>query len=198
MLSDDELLLIHYLDRNAPDAKRWNLSPAALFLEANIRWFIGERVVRAQGTRALNVGIGVGEHDDWLGLHLEGWGSLTSLDIDDEVCRIFSLRQRKEGHPNASVVIHADNLDENLRLGPFDLVTVIGSTLQETGDPRKALRACQGLVAHDGAIFVSAFEPQMPLQQVRELLDGYSTGDVRIIDEVLGCYVVYARVDRSP
>jgi hypothetical protein len=96
-------LLARYIERGS---EPWNLSPEAAYLDYRLRAWAAELVppvVRA----ALNVGIGEGSWDDYLGHLLAGRAALTSLDIDPRVCEMLAYRQRREGHPNPSRVICA-------------------------------------------------------------------------------------------
>ena len=63
---------------------------------------------------------------------------LTSVDMDPEICRIFQLRQRMEGHSNPSRVVCEDFLAYK-QPNAFDLLTIIGSTLNQMGKTQQAL-----------------------------------------------------------
>ncbi len=136
------------------DARRWNLSAERLYIDCWTRFFLRERIDPAACARACNVGIGDGEWDDWLGYWLLDHGSLTSVDIDEQIVASLGERQREAGHPNPARVIHGDLLRASL--GPFDLVTVVGSTLQETHTPAQALRAAVQLVRPGGWLYATA------------------------------------------
>jgi hypothetical protein len=107
--------------------------------------------------RVLNVGIGVGEWDDYVGYWLAGKGKLTSLDVYKPICDLFAYRQQREQHPYAARVVCAD-IRSPPKLTPFDLVTMIGSTSREAGDHVRALDGCLALVASAGALFYMDFE----------------------------------------
>ncbi len=151
MVGDAELLA-HYLERHGPEAQRWNLSPESLLIELEIRRFFRERVVHRPGLRICNIGIGVGEWDDYLGYWLDGRGTLTSVDRDADICALFEYRQRREGHPYPGRVVCADVLSDSLQAGAFDIVTCIGSTLHEMGDQRRGLDCMRRLLAPGGVL----------------------------------------------
>ena len=138
----------------SPDEQRWNLSPERLYIDCWTRAFLRERLDPADCGQTCNVGIGVGEWDDWLGYWLLGHGTLASVDIDERIVEGLSIRQRRQGHPNPARVIHGDLLQATL--GPFDLVTVVGSTLQETHAPAQALRAAVSWVRPGGWLYATA------------------------------------------
>jgi hypothetical protein len=102
------------------EAYQWNLSPASLYLELETREFLTKHFNVFNGMKALNIGIGVGEWDDYIGYLLNDAGSLTSIDIDSVICEDFLTCELPQDH--------------------YDLVTMIGSALQETGEYRKGLQ----------------------------------------------------------
>lgn len=157
---DSKRLLDYYLARGGPEAQRWNLSPENLAAELSCRTLVREWVKPKRGFTACNVGIGVGEWDDYLGLWLEGRGKLTSVDSDKEVCDVFRYRQRRERHPNPARVLCRDLLAEHPTIGTFDLVTLIGSTGSEAGSFRAAVAAGLRLLKPGGNLFTLGFHRQ--------------------------------------
>lgn len=148
--SDDADLLKHYLERGR---EPWNVSLEASWLDYELRAYIAARLPAKRPLRVCNVGIGVGLFDDWLGHHLAS--SITSVDRDSEICRIFTLRQRREQHPHPARVIYGDVRDGVLAGMHFDVITVVGSTLDESGDRGETLRALQESLAPDGVLLVA-------------------------------------------
>jgi hypothetical protein len=80
---------------------------------------------------------------------------VTSVDRDPAICRLFALRQRRERHPYPARVVCCDVRDGALGDAKFDLVTVVGSTLAESGDRGETLRALQRHVAPGGELLVA-------------------------------------------
>lgn len=154
---NDRRLLKFYLERGAPEAQRWNLSPGNLAAELSSRTLLSDWVKPRRGFAACNLGIGVGEWDDYLGYWLEGRGTLTSIDDDRSVCDVFRHRQRREHHPNPSRVFCRDFLAEPAVPGAYDLVTLIGTTASETGNLRAAVAACFRLLRPNGRLFYMDF-----------------------------------------
>lgn len=148
------------------EAERWNLSPERLYIDTWTRWFLRERLPWDDIETACNVGIGQGDFDDWLGFALGSDAELVSIDRDPHVVATFQARQRDEGHPNAADALH-DELFTTSR-GPFDLVTVTGSVLQETGDPARSLDALLRLVAPGGWLYAVVLHELGP----DDVLDG--------------------------
>lgn len=142
----DSDLLRFYVEKGHSDAARWNLSPECAYLDYRLRTWAKELIVPCHGIRVCNVGIGVGEWDDFLGYHIDGKGQLVSIDVDEMICDVFRLRQEHEKHPNSAQVINADLL-KLPALDPFDVITMIGSTAGEIGEKDKAIAVLAGLLA---------------------------------------------------
>ena len=149
-VSEDSELLAHYIARGR---EAWNTSLEAAWLDYELRAFVKARLPARRPLSVLNVGIGVGLFDDWLG-HAVG-GRITSVDRDPEICRIFELRQRREDHPHPARVICGDVRDGVLGTEKFDVITVVGSTLEESGDRGATRRALQAALAPAGVLLVA-------------------------------------------
>ena len=154
----DTDLLQYYLELHSPDgAAEHNLSPECLYTEFCMGDAIRTRLKPWPGMRILNVGIGVGDWDDFLGYWAHNYGTLVSVDIDEGICNLFRFRQEREKHPNPSRVICQDILATRLRKSSFDIVTMVGSTADETGNASAALDACFRLVKQQGYLFLMLF-----------------------------------------
>ncbi len=106
------------------------------------------------GMKVCNIGIGVGEWDDFLGYWLERSGSLVSIDSDSEICNLLIERQQVEKHPNPSKVICSDVKNLSTMREFFNVVTIIGSTLTEDGSPNEFLLAASSLLKRGGILFL--------------------------------------------
>ncbi|NIA14173.1 MAG: methyltransferase domain-containing protein [Nitrospiraceae bacterium] len=155
---NDKDLLRHYLKMKGPDAARWNLSPECLYLEFRMRAAIKSYLVPFAGMGVLNVGIGVGEWDDFLGYWIKDFGSLTSVDIDKSICSLFRYRQRRERHANPSSVVCEDILKTELPRRSFDVVTVVGSTFEEVGETPALFSVCMDLLRPGGRLFAAPID----------------------------------------
>lgn len=153
----DEHLLKFYLDLHSSEAYEWNMSPDCLYVEYITRQYVRTSIGVFDGMKVCNIGIGVGEWDDYLGYMLNGKGNLTSVDIDSDICDMFRYRQLRERHPNPSNVICMDILDPVLPANEFDLVTVIGSTVKQTGQYQRTLQSCFDLLNPGGVLIYMDF-----------------------------------------
>jgi SAM-dependent methyltransferase len=151
---DDTALLDHYLARGG---EAWNTSTDATWLEYTLRDWVEPLIPSHRPRVACNVGIGVGTWDDWLGNVLATGDQLLSLDRDPEICRLFALRQARERHALPARVVCGDVLDGVLPDRTFDLITVVGSTLDEIGVSRRrdAMDALVRALAPRGRLIVA-------------------------------------------
>ncbi|WP_282942346.1 class I SAM-dependent methyltransferase [Paenibacillus sp. RC67] len=156
----------YYLALKNPDAGEWNGSPACIYTELVTRDYIRKSFAITDGLQLCNVGIGTGDWDDYLGYWLNGKGSVTSIDIDSEICELFAYRQQREGHPNPSKVVCESILESCLPKEQFDIVTLSGSTVRETGDFCSCLDACIGLLKQGGSMMFMAGLKYTPIQML--------------------------------
>lgn len=162
----EERLMRYYLELRSPEAGEWNLSPACLHAEMITRDYVRQSFVLTNGFQVCNVGIGTGDWDDYLGYWLKNHGQLTSIDIDSDICDIFAYRQRREGHPNPSSVLSKSIFDSGLPQGKFDLVTLIGSAVNETMDFERCLDSCMCLLNIGGHIMYMANMKHTPVERL--------------------------------
>jgi SAM-dependent methyltransferase len=150
MTAETTELLAHYLARGR---EPWNVSLEASWLDYELRAWVRPRLPSGWPVRACNIGIGVGLWDDWLGHELGV--AITSVDTDHEICRTFAMRQRREGHPFPARVRCGDPRDGILGRERFDVVTIVGSTLAETGDRPGLERAARAALVPSGVLLVA-------------------------------------------
>lgn len=168
---NDQTLLKYYLNMREPEAYQWNMSPRSLYLEFETRDFLSRNFEVFVGMKACNIGIGVGKWDDYLGYFLKGNGQLTSIDIDQEICEIFGFRQRREGHTNPSVVICSDFLGCELPAMEYDLVTMIGSALNEIRVYRKTFEKISKMMKPNGQFLYMDFNKYHKKEELLSKLD---------------------------
>jgi hypothetical protein len=144
---EDAELLDHYVRRGA---EPWNHSLEAAWLDYELRSFVLSKLPARRPLAVCNVGIGVGLWDDWLG-HVIG-APITSVDRDPAVCRILALRQQRERHPFPSIVLCGDVCAGVLGARRFDVITVIGSPLDEQNDRGRMLSALRFALTPGGLL----------------------------------------------
>jgi len=150
LTTSESELLAHYLERGG---EPWNVSLEAAWLDYELRAWIRPRLPGGWPVRVCNLGIGVGLFDDWLGHELGA--VITSVDRDPQICRTFAARQRRERHPFPARVRCGDACDGILGVACFDAITIVGSTLAETGDRAELERAAVAALVPGGTLLVA-------------------------------------------
>lgn len=186
----DEKLFEYYLELKSPEAGLWNTSPQCIHTELITRDYIRSFFVVTNGIQVCNVGIGTGDWDDYLGYWINGKGSLTSIEIDQDICELFAYRQARERHPNPSKVICKSIFETELHKEKFDIVTLIGSTINEIGDFQKCLDACFKLLKQGGYLMFMTHLKYSP----KEMIEGYT----RDSDYLLEKYDTYVDFPEYP
>lgn len=153
---DAAFLLKTYAQMYDPEAGPWNLSVANRYLEYRFADFFEKHFEITDGMDLCNIGIGAGEWDRYLSYKLRG-GTLTSIDRLEIVCRQLEKRLICEGNPNPVQVICADVMELDLK-GRFDIVTMVGSTVQESGMGIKLLEQAMTFTKPGGAIYYQTLE----------------------------------------
>jgi SAM-dependent methyltransferase len=198
---DDSRLLRIYAAVYGPEAGPWNLSPRRIYIDYQTRRHLLELLETAfdgrSGLRVCNVGIGQGDWDLFLSYALSGRGSLTSVDLQTDICEMLSARLVAERHPNAIRILNEDILRTSLAPGSFDLVTAVGSTAAEGGDPWNFLDACLARLVPGGVLFLTAIADQVPRDDLDRYLSRLSVNldiDALFEDHEIPFYVLAARV----
>lgn len=166
----DGKLLQYYLELKSPEAGVWNTSPQCIHTELVTRDYMRRNFTLTKGIQVCNVGIGTGDWDDYLGYWLKDIGSLTSIEIDKEICEIFTYRQARERHPNPSQVICKSIFDSELPKESFDIVTLIGSAINEIGEFKMCMDACFNLLKPGGNLMFMAHLKSSPSKMIMEYL----------------------------
>ncbi len=141
-----------YGGQYGPEAGPWNLSLESKYLEYAITRFFEENFTLPKNVGACNVGIGAGYWDRYLSYRPE-ISELVSVDIDSDICADFKACLENEGNPNPVTVLARDVLDCGELRGRFDLVTMIGSTLRETGKFEAVLGMVLSLAKPGGSVY---------------------------------------------
>ena len=159
-ITDDDrgFLLSTYGRMYGPEAGPWNLSVANRYLEYRFADFFEKHFAVIGGMEICNIGIGAGEWDRYLSYHIKG-GRLTSIDRLEICCCQLEKRLIWEGNPNPVRVICADALDLDFR-EEFDLVTMVGTTGQESGNSMALLEQATAFLKPGGQLYYQSLEAQ--------------------------------------
>lgn len=164
---DRDFLLKTYSQVYAPEAGPWNLSVENKYLEYRFARFFRDHFPISIGGDICNVGIGAGAWDRFLAYQLNG-GTLVSIDDDPLCCRQLRDGLAFEGNPNSVRVICADAMTLDLD-GQFPIVTMVGSTIANSGLGLRLLEQALSFVHPGGRMFYQAINPCESMDDVIRL-----------------------------
>lgn len=112
----------------------------------------------------------MGAWDDFVGYWLRDRGTLTSVDRDPAICEAMRYRQTRERHLWPATVVCANVLDRQaLAAGSFDLVTIVGSTIAESGVSFDTfLEAAFALLQPEGRLLYADLTHNFPADQFEQ------------------------------
>lgn len=154
--SNTEFLLRTYSQMYAPEAGPWNLSVENKYLEYRFADFFEKHFVVSDDTNICNIGIGAGEWDIYLSYKLKN-GSLTSIDQLELCCRQLEQRLFCERNPNVVKIVCSDVMDLEFSR-QFDIVTMVGTTVIESGIGLALLEKAISFVKVGGAIYYQSLD----------------------------------------
>lgn len=155
---DRDFLLRTYSQMYAPEAGPWNLSVENKYLEYRFAQVFRDHFPVKEGAELCNIGIGAGAWDRSLSYQLKG-GTLTSIDMDPLCCRQLREGLRFEENPNAVEVLCADAMTLDLT-GQCDIVTLVGSTVTESGLGLRLLERAMTFLKPGGRLFYQSIGPE--------------------------------------
>ncbi len=166
---DKDFLLKMYCVQFGPEAGPWNLGVVNKYLEYRITAFFEENFLVRPDTNLCNIGIGAGYWDRYLSYQLTG-GKLTSIDIDEQCCRQLREGLSWEENPNPVEVICADVMTLHMQ-DEFQIVTLVGSTLRESGQGIALLEKAMHMVASGGELYLQILDATLELQPLTEVAE---------------------------
>ncbi|WP_236633974.1 class I SAM-dependent methyltransferase [Paenibacillus polymyxa] len=170
MNKDDEKLLQYYLELKGPSAGEWNSSPQCIHTQLVTREYVKKTFDIFDEIQVCNCWYRNWRLGRYLGYWLKGRGGLTSIDIDESICEIFEYRQQRERHPNPSKVLCRSIFDFDLPQEAFDIVTIIRSAINETGNFKKCLDSCFSIIKHGGYLMFMASLKYTPVEMLEEYI----------------------------
>lgn len=150
---DKDFLLDVYGRCWDPEAGPFNLSVENKYLEYQIAKFFEDHFSVAEGADICNIGVGAGYWDRYLSYKLRG-GSLTSVDVLADCCWALREGLENEKNPNRVTVINADVMTLAGMEGSFDIITMIGSTVRESGLGAAIVEKALSMVRPGGCLYL--------------------------------------------
>lgn len=164
---DKEFLLRSYGEVYNPECGPWNLSLKSKWLEYEITNFFESNFNKENLNYIANIGIGVGVWDRYLAYWMAIDSVLVSIDKDKECCYQLELGLLNEGNPNKVIIVNEDIMNYSC-FYKFDLVTMIGSTRNESGLYNDIFKKSFRMLSTKGSLFYSSLDKY---ERKDELLD---------------------------
>ena len=165
-------VLAHYVSYYDSLAGPSNLAPGTLYViyryRRHFKAIIGEYFGDSADLRVCNVGIGQGDWDLYLSFELGAKGKLTSVEIRTDSYEVHKDRLEIQKHPYEVEVLNEDVNETSLPPESFDFLTIVGSTLNESGKYHETLDSCIRLIKPNGVLFYSDFPKYHALSQFFE------------------------------
>ncbi len=134
--------------------------------------------------------------DRYLSYRIKG-GSLTSIDRLEICCRQLEERLVFEENPNNVTVICADAMALALE-GKFEIVTMVGSTLRESGSGFGLLETAMGFVKTGGSLYFQSIESTENCSDVIQLAFRHGLKLAAFWeDDTYGIHCRYYKFDRT-
>ena len=134
------------------EAGEWNTSLSNKYLEYMITRFFEENFVIKPDLDILNIGIGAGYWDRYLSFKVPE-GSLTSIDIDGVCADNLKLCLANENNTERVTILCDDAITYRFDK-KFDIITMIGSTVDESGNAEAIIRNAVSFLKEDGALYL--------------------------------------------
>lgn len=151
----------HYISFYDALAGPSNLAPETLYIiyryrrhfKSILNLYFGD----ATDLSVCNVGIGQGDWDLYVSFELGSKGKLTSIEIRTDSYEVHKDRLEIQKHPYDVEVLNEDVNATSLPPESVDLLTIVGSTVQESGKYQETLDSCIGLIRSGGVLFYADF-----------------------------------------
>lgn len=193
---DKDFLLQFYGSMYDSEAGPWNLSVENKYLEYMITKFFEENFVVKEGADICNVGIGAGFWDRYLSYKLDR-GTLTSIDIDEEICRTLEAGLINEKNPNKVNVIHSDVMAVKHLEESFDIVTMVGSARMESGLYESIIEKVFSFVKEGGALYYQSLDKSETREELESLCEKNGMKVENYLqDDSYGCTAQYWKIVR--
>lgn len=149
-------LLRVYGDCWGGEAGEWNTSVQNKYLECMFARFLEENFEIKPDDSILNIGIGAGYWDRYLSYKVPD-GSLTTVDIDSTCAENLKACLQNEKNNNPVNIICADAISHDFGQR-YDLVTMVGSSVVESGRAESIITKAFSLVKEDGAFYLQILQ----------------------------------------
>ena len=169
-INDKQYILKAYGEMYNSDCGPWNLSLTSKWIEYEITKFFEENFNISEESVIANIGIGAGYWDRYLSYKMPKSSVLVSIDKDYECCKQLKLSLINEENPNKVEIINEDVILLNSSY-KFDLITMIGSTVTESGLYIDIINKALNMLKDRGALFYNSINIRETKDKLMNAID---------------------------
>lgn len=167
--SQKDYILEYYGEFYNEECGKWNTSLKSKWYDYKINEYFEENFDLKEAKNICNIGIGPGHWDRYLSYHMSGDCKLVSVDIDPDITETFRLCLENEQNKRNIEIINKDIFDYNPK-EKFDIITMIGSAVQEIGFYKKIFEKATSMLDNGGQLFYSCVTKEETREELIEAL----------------------------
>ena len=154
---EKDYILEYYSEFNNEECGRWNTSLKSKWYDYKITEYFEKYFSFRLAKSICNIGIGPGHWDRYLSYHMNDECKLISIDIDSDITETFRLCLENEQNNRNIEIINKDLFDYS-PVDKFDIITMIGSTVQEIGLYKETFNKVSSMLTERGEVFYSCVD----------------------------------------
>lgn len=168
---EKDYILEYYSEFNNEECGKWNTSLKSKWYDYKITEYFEEKFNLKCAKAICNIGIGPGHWDRYLSYHMNDNCRLISVDIDTDITETFRLCLENEQNNRNIEIINIDIFEYNPK-DKFDIVTMVGSTVQEIGYYNEIFKKATSLLNDSGELYYSSVTKEETKEQLINALAG--------------------------
>ena len=191
---EKDYILEYYSEFNNEECGKWNSSLKSKWYDYKITEYFEDNF-NLKGAKVIcNIGIGPGHWDRYLSYHMNEECRLISVDIDTDITETFRLCLENEKNNRNIEIVNKDILNYN-PIDKFDIITIIGSTIQEIGCYTETFKKIISLLTDNGELYYSSVSKEESKEQLIKALDktGYIISDYKKYEKY-GLVLIVCRI----
>lgn len=154
---EKDYILEYYSEFNNEECGKWNTSLKSKWYDYKITEYFEKYFCFRLAKSICNIGIGPGHWDRYLSYHMNDECKLISIDIDSDITETFRLCLENEQNNRNIEIINKDLFDYS-PVDKFDIITMIGSTVQEIGLYKETFNKVSSMLTERGEVFYSCVD----------------------------------------
>ena len=154
---EKDYILEYYSEFNNEECGKWNTSLKSKWYDYKITEYFEKYFNFRLAKSICNIGIGPGHWDRYLSYHMNDECKLISIDNDSDITETFRLCLENEQNNRNIEVINKDIFEYNPK-DKFDIVTMVGSTVQEIGLYKETFNKVSSMLTERGEVFYSCVD----------------------------------------